>query len=786
MTNDPRLARATELHRGGDLPAARRLYVEILSAAPASPAARFALGLLELQDGRPEEALTLIAGTVAAAGSEPRYRLGHAHVLATLGRWDEAAAAYRDALGIAPDQPQAHYGLAVALQARADHAGAIEAYEAAIRLAPEFADAHVGLGICRQLGGEPAGAEAAYRRALALRPADAATLSNLGALLGECGRFDEAVELLEAAIAHDPLTASHAINLAVVLCGRHDFVGAVGVLRHAQSCDCDNAEAAYNLGIALQGLGQLGEAAEEYRRAAVLRPGHAAALNNLGNVQRELGEPAAAAAAYEAAIAADPRSVVARNNAGCLLRTLGRIDEAEALLRAGLALDPRHPALYDNLGSVLKDAGDLDAAIDCYRRALELDPGAAATHSNLAYALSFQSRDAAPLLAECRRWNERHAVPLRTEWRPHRVDRAADRRLRVGYVSGDFRDHCQSLFTLPLLANHDHRAFEIVCYSSVPRPDDLTRRIAACADAWRDVRRLDDAALAERIRDDRIDILVDLAMHMANGRPLVFARRPAPVQIAWLAYPGTTGLDAIDFRLSDPRLDPAGHDDRYAERTLRLPDSFWCYDPLTEAPAAGALPALTNGGLTLGCLNNPCKLSDATLALWGPVLERLPGSRLLLMAPPGRHRERLLERLERHGVAAARVGFVPFRPRAEYLSSYAGIDLCLDTVPYNGHTTSLDALWMGVPVVSRVGEHAVGRGGLSQLFQVGLLECVAESDEAFVEVAVALGSDLPRLARLRTELRARLERSPLMDAARFARHVEAAYRQAWQERGAGR
>jgi predicted O-linked N-acetylglucosamine transferase (SPINDLY family) len=263
---------------------------------------------------------------------------------------------------------------------------------------------------------------------------------------------------------------------------------------------------------------------------------------------------------------------------------------------------------------------------------------------------------------------------------------------------------------------------------------------------------------------------------MANGRPLVFARKPAPIQIAWLAYPGTTGIGAMDYRLTDPRLDPPGFDNHYSERTIRLPDSFWCYDPLADQ-SVNALPALSRGYVTLGCLNNPCKLTDQTLVLWGGVMRALPDAKLLLMAPPGSHRRHLLQRLAARDIAQDRVSFVPYRPRTDYLRSYHDIDLGLDTFPYNGHTTSLDSLWMGVPVVTRVGRTCVGRGGLSQLFHLDLLELAAETDQAFISAAVALANDLSRLAALRQQLRARLERSPLMDAERFARNVEAAYRQ---------
>jgi protein O-GlcNAc transferase len=444
-----------------------------------------------------------------------------------------------------------------------------------------------------------------------------------------------------------------------------------------------------------------------------------------------------------------------------------------------LAQDPHHAALHDNLGSVLKDAGDIDAAIACFRRALDLDPANSATHGNLAYALCFRSNAAEPIREEAARWNNRFAAALTAAAPRHSDDPSPHRRLRVGYVSADFRGHCQSLFTIPLLSRHDHAGFEIHCYSSVDRPDECTRRIAALADVWHDVRGLDDAALAARIRDDGIDILVDLTMHMARGRPLTFARKPAPVQVAWLAYPGTTGLAAIDYRISDPRLDPADADLMYSERTIRLPDSFWCYDPLTEDPAVNALPALERGFLTFGCLNNPCKLTDDTLALWTQVLEAMGNARLMLLAPSGRHRLKLSQRLAAHGISAERVDFAPYRARASYLASYTQIDIGLDTLPYNGHTTSLDSLWMGVPVITRVGATCVGRGTLSQLFQLDLSRLAAHSDAEFVAAAVALGSDLPGLARLRHELRGRLAQSPLMDSARFARHMESAYVRMW-------
>lgn len=742
---DALLVAATEHHRAARLHEARRLYGEVLAQRPAHALALFRSGLLELQEGRAQAALEALAAAAAAAPDEARYHFGCGQALAALGRWREAAA-YQ---------------------------------ERAVALAADLTDAWIALGIAHQRSGQVARSVPAYRRALALAPREPSALGNLGAALVDLSQIDEAVTLLEAAREIEPSVDAHAVNLALALNRRGDFAGAAATLEGLVGRAPESPGAAFNLAQALRGLGRVEEAARWFARAIALRPDHVEAWTNLGNLERERGELARAREAYEAALRVRPDDLIALNNLAALLRSLGRLDEAEALARRGLALDPCHAVLHDTLGNVLKDAGALDEALACFRRALELDPERAVTHSNLAYSRSFSEPQPEPLLEECRRYQARFAARVERDdtWR---VEPASERRLRLGYVSPDFREHCQSLFTLPLLAQHDHAAFEVFCYASVTRPDSITRRIAGHADAWRDVQPLDDAALAARVRADGIDILVDLTMHMAGGRPLLFARKPAPVQIAWLAYPGTTGLEAMDYRLSDPRLDPPGEDRHYSERTLRLPDSFWCYDPLAPTPEVGPLPALARGYVTFGCLNNPCKLTERTFELWAPVLRSLPDARLRLLAPRGRHRAELARRLEAHGIEVGRVDFSDFRPRAEYLASYGDIDLGLDTLPYNGHTTSLDALWMGVPTVTRVGGTVVGRGGLSQLHQLDLDALAARSDEEYLETALTWAADLGRLAQLRAELRTRLARSPLMDASRFARAIEALYREAWR------
>jgi protein O-GlcNAc transferase len=772
---------AHERHIAGDFAAAHEVYSRIVGLDPLHGPARFRLAVIALQQGRFQDAIVGLTRALEIEPGNRRYReaLGQAH--ASAHRYSDAASAYRTLLEEDASDPDHWFGFASALQAQGAHHDAAQAWEALTQRDPQRADAFNNLGNCRRLLGEAARAQDAYERALAVQPGNVEALVNLGTLLRSQGEHTRALALLREAVAIAPDSTTALVNLGALLLDEGYPQGAANVLERALKLAPDFAHAAYNYGNALHALGQRREAQAQYRHALTIDPAHAEAASNLGNVCRELGEHKAAMDAFETAIRVRPDFVDAWNNAANLERTLGHHDRACALLRKALELAPEHSPTLNNLGNVLKDRGELDEGVACFERAIKSDPDNLTAHSNLLYALSFQSSTPEAILAQARRWSAQHEAPLREKRFSHTPGDVQGRRLRIGYVSADFREHCQALFMTPLLSHHDRSRFEIHAYSSVVRPDEVTARLATHVDAWHDVRQLGDAALAEKIRADGIDILVDLTMHMADGRPLLFARRPAPVQVAWLAYPGTTGIDAIGYRLTDPHLDPPSFEAHYTERTVRLPDTFWCYDPLAREPAVNALPAKQAGYVTLGSLNNPCKLTESTLELWARVFAALPHARLMLMAAQGEAQQRLEARLARHGIDPARMRFVPFQPRAAYLRTYHEIDLAIDTLPYNGHTTTLDALWMGVPVVTRVGETCAGRAGLSQLANLGLDALAAFSDEDFVQTVVSLATYLPRLAYLRATLRARMEASPLMDGARFARGMESAYATMWRE-----
>jgi predicted O-linked N-acetylglucosamine transferase (SPINDLY family) len=604
------------------------------------------------------------------------------------------------------------------------------------------------LAIAHHKAGRRAEAETIYRQILAANPNHPDALHMLGVLAAQSGHDDQAAELIQKAIAIAPNNPAYHLHFGQSLQNLGQLDRAIASYQNALRLQGDLAQAHYNLGIAWTQRHQLDRAALAYREAIAINPDYAPSHNNLGMV----------------------------------LTDMERFDEAIASLNRAVELDPKSPLIHNNLARALKELGRLEEATACRRRALEVDPTFVIAHNDLLGGMRYDpSADPATILAAANAWNLRHARPLARFILPHDNNRDPDRPLHIGYVSSDFHDHASAFFLLPLFRNHDHRRFEITCYAEVARPDAFTTQMQEQVSRWRSTIGRTDADVAAQIRGDRIDILVDLKLHTAHNRLLVLALKPAPVQVTWLGYPGTTGMDTIDYRLTDPYLDPPGLDDAfYAERSMRLPDTFWCYDPLTDHPAVNELPCLKSSSLTFGSLNHFQKVNDSVMSLWSKVLLGVPNSRLLMMTPRGSARQAVLDRLAKLGIASDRVDFVATQPRHDYLRTYHGIDIALDTLPYNGHTTSFDAFWMGVPVVTMAGRNAFGRAGVSLLTNLRMPELIARTPERFVQIAVDLAHDRPRLAELRRTLRQRMRSSPLMDARAFARGIESAYRTMWQ------
>jgi protein O-GlcNAc transferase len=738
-TTTEALATAIQHHQAGRLETAADLYRQLLATDPNQAHVLHLLGLIAYQSGK----------------------------------MAEAVAYCRRALEVKPDYAEVQVSLGAAVRELGRRDEAVACCLRALELKPDYAEAYNDLGVVYKEQGKLAEAAACFRRAIELKPDFALAHCNLGVAYKEQGRLDEAV----------------------------------ACYRRTLELQGDHAEAHNNLGVVFKEQGKLDAAIACCRRALELKPNYADAHNNLGVVLHELGQFDDAGTCFRRAIELKPDYAVAYNNFGNALKDQGRLEDALACCQRALELDPEYAEAHNNLGNVLKDQGRPDEALACFRRALELKPGFVMAHSNLLYALQYcEGVTPGSLAEEHAEYDRRHAanvgwdqpasasacssprLPISASLNlpispsPHlpiggpAVARAplshpTSARLRVGFVSPNLGRHPVGYFLVRVLENLSPEQHETVCYSDREFNDDLARRLQAAASGWRRVQGMSDERLAEQIRSDRIDILFDLAGHTAHNRLLVFARRPAPIQVTWAGYVGTTGLAAMDYLLADRYEVPEGAEGHYREQVLRMSDGYVCYDPPADAPAVNRLPALDCGHVTLGCFNNPAKVAPQAVAVWARILRRLPSARLVLKFKGWNDTSltlRYTEMFAGHRVEPGRVEFFGHSPHAELLAEYGRIDLALDPFPYSGGLTTCEALWMGVPVVTLPGETFAGRHSLSHLSNVGLTETIARDLADYEELAVSWSCDTQRLAALRASLRERMLVSPLCDGKRFA------------------
>jgi protein O-GlcNAc transferase len=557
---------------------------------------------------------------------------------------------------------------------------------------------------------------------------------------------------LRQAIEDEPYRALHRNNYGSFLGQMGRFVEAEKAFRDAIELDSNYAKAHANLAVALVKMNRFAEAEVESKTAIALQPDLPQAYGALGSALDGLGRPVAAIKALSAALERNPTSHDVAMQLAKLLGDMGRQDAATALQQAMVSRYPDDPAL----------------------------------RGNLLYGLHHTYGDDGPfLLREHAAWSARHAEPLSANIQPHLNDRSIDRRLRVGYVSADFHEHPAARFLLPLIEAHDPKQVEVFCYNDVLQPDHLTERFEAAAHVWRNTGTLSDAALAEQVRADLIDIFVDPTGFMAANRLLTFARKPAPVQVSYFGYPGTVALSAIEWRLTDAILDPPRiTESHYTEQLIRIGPSAMVYAPLSETTEVQPTPALANGFITFGALNRLSKVTPAMIAVWGRLLAAVPHSRLLLLSPSINEREAEIEvrkLFARHGVPPERLELAPRSSRPSYLKLFNHIDIHLDPFPYNGCTTTCDGLWMGVPTVTLAGKAYASRMGASLMTQVGLTHLIASTPEQYVQTASHLASDVHHLNELRQTIRPRMIRSPLMNYAGAACNIEDAFRRALSE-----
>jgi protein O-GlcNAc transferase len=602
----------------------------------------------------------------------------------------------------------------------------------------------------------------------------------------QAGRLDAAKTLYEQVLQTDPRQLDALNLLGLLHAQRGGHASALEVYDRALHAHPSVATLHVHQARSLRALGRSAEATSALMTASALAPGETAVWLDLGAALTDTGATAAAVLAFERALKLDPGRADTRNALGCAYVTLGRSGDALLAFEAALTLRPDYAAPRDNLARALRTAGRVDEAIARFREALALAPQPG-THSNLLYTLNLSDRVTPDeVAAEHRQWAARWAEPLRSTHQHTPNDRNPTRRLRVGYLSSDLNQHAVSRFVEPVLATHNHNEIEVFCYADGPIVDAVTARLLPLADAWVPVAALDDDALTARIRADQIDLLVDLAGHTAHHRLLVFARHPAPVQLTWIGYPHSTGLSVMDYRLTDAVSDPPGETEHlYTETLVRLPTVFSCYQPPPDAPAVSAAPAAhNNAGVTFGCFNNLSKMTPSVVAAWSALLVAVPDSRLLLRSralADAATKTRVRTLFVNHGVAAARLQFdARSLPVPEHLACYADVDVALDPFPYNGTTTTCEALWMGVPVLTLAGQTHASRVGASLLTHLHLTDWIAADTADFIARGTTLTRDLPALAALRATLRERMRASPLCDAPNFTAHLEGTYRELWR------
>lgn len=626
-------------------------------------------------------------------------------------------------------------------------------------------------------------AEQLYRQILAIDPHFAEIQNNLGVALQARGNLDEAVAAYRQAVALKPDMAEVHNNLGNVFLTQTKLDDAVAAYGRALSFRPNYAEAHNNLGFAFQTLGKLNDAAAAYRQAIACKPEYAIAHNNLGNVLMALDRTGEAVAAYETALARDPHYAQAYNNLGLALKTQGKPDEGVAAYERALTLQPGLAEAHNNLGLALQEQGMLDEAITCFKRALACKPGYSDAEMNQVFTQLYRSgAGLSDILACARHWSEMHAAPLRSQWPVHPRSPQPGRRPRIGFISADFRSHAVGFLVAPAIEGLARAGYHLTCYSNHPSTDALTSRFIAAASVWRTVTGLSDDALAGLITSDAIDILIDLSGYSAGNRLLALARKPAPIQVTWVGFPATTGMAAMDYIIADRHQLPEKSERYFTEAVIRLPDSYIVFEPPREMSSGDRASALSQEEVTFGSFNTLKKIGPDVVATWSQILRKLPRSRLLFKAAAldgASARGRYAALFATHGIPEDRLKFIGGTSVAAHREAMHQVDIALDSFPYSGGQTTLEALWAGLPVITQPGETFASLHSLSYLANIGLSELVASSSNHYAELAVDLAGNPERLIKMKSELRSRMLESPLCDVDSFIQNLDAALTTIW-------
>lgn len=770
------------LHDQKKFEAAAASYRKALEFGPDLAVVHNNLGLVLLDLGQPEEALSCYQRALELAPDLVETHFNLASVLKGLGQIEQALASCRVVLKLKPDHVLAHFNLGNALQEIGQLDEAAAAFRNTVSLAPNFAEAHFNLGNALQDLKQFEAAAESYRRAITLRPGFVEALANLGNTLNSLGQPELALERFQEVLQIRPGSALAHFNVGLMQSRLGQVDTAIASFVCAVDADRGYVEAHMNLASALQATGRFNEAIVSLQAATTIASENAAAHFHLGNVLQVRGRFQEAAVSFTRAIELDPGWADAQCNLGHVLRELGHFEPAMACFCRALEIEPESALAHGNLAVCLQERGEHERAVAAFRKALAIQPDSDLEHTNLLFALTHTHNvDAQTLFSEHRAFGVRFESPLLAHWPKHRNSRERDRSLRVGFVSGDLRNHAVAHFVEPIFAQMSvSPSFVLHAYYNHPLEDDVSQRLRHHFDAWNQVSGLSDEALAQRIRDDEIDILIDLSGHTGRNRLLTFARKPAPLQASWIGYPATTGLLAMDYYLADPFFLPPGRfDDQFTEKLIYLP-ALAPFLPSASSPPVGPLPAAETGHLTFGSFNRLSKLSPQVVMLWSQLLRALPTARMLLGSMPREARDNpVIDWFAEAGISPERLLVYPRADLLSYLTLHHHVDICLDTLPYSGGTTTNHALWMGVPTLTLAGDTAPGRQGAANLAYVGLESFIAENEADFLSKGLAWAGDIPALSAVRAGLRARFAQSPLRRPETVSLGLQKALRQMW-------
>jgi len=769
-------------------------YRQALSLVPTCTQTPVELAACLMRQSQFGEAALLYEYGMTLAPVEAATQLQLAEALYRSGRHKESTELYRRVVALMPHSAEAFCGLGMALQEVSQFEEAAQACRTAISLKPEYMWPHFYLGIALRGLNQLEPSKEAFWEALRLEPKVALIHTHCGVTFRAMGRNDWAEGASRTAIELEPTLAIAHYHHGCAFRGLGKYDEAVRAYTKAVELDPGNVDAWLELGYSLTDLRKFNEAADAYRAVLRLDPVHALALRQLGICQYETGWRDAACATFEEALRLKPDCTLTLVYYGLSLNWVNRNTEAIEAARRSVRIDPNFAWGHNVMGISFQANSEIDSAVEAYREALRCDPGYTVAHDNLLYCQLFQpQRTLAQTKEAAQEWGRLHADRYKSHWGNWTNTRDPNRPIVVGFVSPDFRRHPVGEFLIGSFEELSRTpGWRTICYYNVHVDDNdpVTTRFRAAAHGFHEVPSLSDDALAAKIREDGVDILFEMTAHTWGNRLMLFARKPAPIQISWIGVNSTIGMDAIDYLISDRYQIPPECESGYVERIIRMPDVFNSYSPPAYAADVAPPPFQKNGYVTFGCFNGASKIRREMIAVWSALLKRVPRSKMLFRSKefndPG-IRQRYLRMWGECGIEAERIEFAFGRgDHREHLAAYGNIDIQLDPYPYNGCTTTAESLWMGVPVVTLVGPGAQSRYAYTFLSVLGLQELSAQTVDAYVEKAAALAVDAPRLTALREGLRPRMQQSALCDHRRFVEGFTRELRRVWGEWCAGR